>query len=34
VLLETGRAPRALGLLDDLQRVDLDPGTGSAAGGR
>jgi UDP-2,3-diacylglucosamine pyrophosphatase LpxH len=34
VLLEAGRAPRALGLLDDLQRADLDPGAVTAAGDR
>ena len=34
VLLEPGRAPRVLGLLDDLRRADLDPGAPTAAAGR
>jgi len=34
VLLEPGRPPRVLGLLDDLHRADLHPGDPTAAGGR
>jgi UDP-2,3-diacylglucosamine pyrophosphatase LpxH len=34
VLLEPGRPPRVLGLLDDLRRSDLDPGAPTAAGER